>query len=177
MAGPDKVLVWPWWVRLCHWTLVLGFIANYFLLDPGSDLHNWLGYLVAALVALRVMRGLFSSPGYASLDHCDLGRRAFRQHLGALKARQLPKNEGHYPLGWVMVIIIWCLVGMLTITGFLMEEIDYFFGSTLLDNLHLWSADALLVAALVHILAVLLVGYWGRVALIRPMITGSRELR
>ena len=177
----DAHLVWPWWVRLIHWAVVLIFIANYFLLEPGSDLHNWLGYGIALLIVVRIILGssrrFAAFSGYAGFMHCDLKPQAFMHHLQELKQRKAATHSGHNPLGWLMVFFFWLLVIVLAVSGFLMEEVDYFFGNQTLDTIHLWSADAMLIAAFIHVAAVLLVAYWGRISLIRPMLTGVRKTK
>lgn len=177
----DSIPIWPWWIRLIHWALVLVFVANYFLLEPGSALHNWLGYGVTVLIILRIALGFserFSKhSGYAAFVHCDLKPQAFAHHLNELKQRKVPAKSGHNPFGWLMVFFFWFLVVVLAVSGFLMEEMDYFFGNQTLGTIHLWSADAMLIAAFVHVAAVLLVAYWGRISLIRPMLTGKRKAK
>jgi cytochrome b len=56
---------------------------------------------------------------------------------------------------------------------FLLEEIDYFFGSDLLETIHGALADALWLLALIHVCAVLILQWWGRIALIQPMLAGK----
>lgn len=170
-----SIFIWPWWVRLTHWALVLVFVANYFVLEPGSSLHNWLGYGITILVVIRIALGFSRYGGAAAFVHCDLKPRAFAHHLQELKQRNASTRAGHNPLGWLMVFFFWFLVVVLAVSGFLLEEVDYFFGNQILDTIHLWSADAMLIAAFIHIAAVLLVGYWGRISLIRPMLTGVRK--
>lgn len=176
-----SIPIWPWWIRLLHWGLVLVFVVNYFVLEPGSDLHNWLGYIITILVVLRIIVGFsnrFSEhSGFAAFAHCDLKPRAFAHHLNELKQRKVPTNSGHNPLGWLMVFFFWLLLVVLAVSGFLMEEVDYFFGNQTLDTIHLWAADAMLIAAFVHVAAVLIVAYWGRISLIRPMLTGKRKVK
>lgn len=181
LKANDTVLIWPWWIRLIHWVLVLVFVANYFVLDPGSSLHNWLGYIITILVLTRIVLGFLKRSsecnGYAAFVHCDLKTHAFIHHFHELKQRKLPANSGHNPLGWLMVFFFWFLVVVLAVSGFLMEEVDYFFGNQTLDTIHLWAADGMLIAAFVHVAAVLLVAYWGRISLIRPMLTGQRKAK
>lgn len=173
----NALFIWPWWVRLAHWTLVLVFVADYFVLEPGSSLHNWLGYGATLLVGLRIALGFFTSNHYASFSSCDLSKGAFRHHFHEFKDRQLNPAAGHNPLGWLMVFAFWALLLVLAVTGFLAEEVGYFFGNRVLDAIHIWAADAMLIAALIHVASVFVVALWGRVPLVRPMITGYRKTR
>ena len=150
-----SLFIWPWWVRVTHWALVLVFILNYFLLEPGSWLHNWLGYGVTLLVGVRIALGLRTSNRYASLASCDLRKSAFLHHFREFKSRQVSPDAGHNPLGWLMVLAFWILLLILAVTGFLAEEVDYFWGNRLLDEIHLWAADGMLIAALIHVAGVI----------------------
>ena len=53
-----RVKGWDPLVRLFHWALVGAFLANVFLTQPGKTAHQWMGYVVAGLIALRVVWGL-----------------------------------------------------------------------------------------------------------------------
>ena len=48
---------WDLYIRLFHWSLAAGIVANYFLLEEGETLHEWVGYVVCALVVLRLLWG------------------------------------------------------------------------------------------------------------------------
>ena len=41
---PEPVRVWDLFVRVFHWSLVTCILLNYFVVDDGEDLHQWLGY-------------------------------------------------------------------------------------------------------------------------------------
>lgn len=172
-----SLFIWPWWVRLTHWALVTVFVANYFLLDPGSWQHTWFGYGVTLLVVSRIVLGVFTKQQYASLSSCNLRKGAFLHHFHELKERRLGPAAGHNPLGWLMVFAFWFLLLVLAVTGFLAEEIRYFFGNQLLDEIHIWAADGMLIAALIHVASVVIVSLWGRISLVKPMITGYRRVR
>jgi cytochrome b len=48
----------------------------------------------------------------------------------------IPADSGHNPVGWLMVLFTWVLFVGLAVTGFMMEEIDMFFGNSLLESIH-----------------------------------------
>lgn len=174
MNQPGSVRIWDPLVRGIHWTLAAAVIADYWFLDPGSDLHNWIGYLAAAAVAVRIVWG-FVGRGYARFDAFTPSVARFREHLDALSSRRVPLESGHNPLGALMIYAVFLLVATLTVTGWLHEEIDALFGNDLLQQIHELAAHALWICALIHVASVVLVQYVGRVELIRPMITGRRR--
>ena len=177
MQSATPTFIWPWWVRVVHWTAAGVFAADYFLLEPGSTLHNTLGYTACALIIGRVALGLRHRGGYADFSTLTLRPAAFVEHARELRRRAVPAAAGHNPFGWIMVLVIWGLFAALGVTGFMAQEIRYFRGNQTLDSVHTLAADALLVAVCIHVVSVIAVGYWGRVRLIGPMLTGYRSRR
>lgn len=171
-----SLYIWDRVVRLCHWLFASVFVANYFVLPPGESLHQWLGYFAAALVIIRLLHGI-TAKGYASFQQVDFSPEAFRQHIAHLRQKEVPVNSGHNPFGWMMVFVLLLLMLCQAITGFMLEETDYFFGSSLVEGLHKLGADLLFVCICLHIAAVVIVSVRGKVSLIKPMITGYRNKR
>ncbi|GGD65070.1 cytochrome b/b6 domain-containing protein [Lacimicrobium alkaliphilum] len=169
-----KAYVWSVPVRLAHWTFAGIFVCNYFILDPGSDSHQVLGYVALSLVALRLFYGLFSK-GYAGFNRVDISSRAIGKHVHHLRQRRLPLEEGHNPMGWLMVFVMLGLFISLAVTGYLLEETHRFFGSELVERIHSLLADALFICVCLHIAAVILIGHIGNVSLVKSMITGYRN--
>ncbi len=167
------IRLWDGVVRTCHWLLVTAFVANYFVVEPGDLLHEIAGYGAAAIVLVRIGWGLRRT-GYASFATIDVSVPALQHHLTQLKLRRVPADHGHNPFGWLMIVAVIVLFLALAITGFMMQEIDALWGNQTLEWVHAILADILYVAVLIHIAAVVLTQWWGRVSLIRPMITGRR---
>ncbi|ALS97110.1 cytochrome b/b6 domain-containing protein [Lacimicrobium alkaliphilum] len=171
-----RVYVWDKVVRIFHWTLAGLFVTNYFVLEPGSNVHEWIGYSAVSLVLLRILYGFYAK-GAANFSQINFSQSAFRAHFSHLKQRSLPQNAGHNPFGWLMVLVMFVLFIWMGSSGFLLEETDYFFGSDLMEQLHKLGADLLFICVCLHIVAVLLIGIIGRVSLIAPMLTGYRKCR
>lgn len=170
----QSVKIWDLLVRVTHWSVVLVFTLNYFVLEPGSQWHQYFGYLALLCVAVRVFWG-FGSTGYASFSHISISRSALSTHWVHLKQRNIPKRTGHNPFGWLLAISVWTLILGLAVTGFALEEIDRFFGNSWLEDIHGLMADTLYSLVIIHVVAAFFVGGWGRIALIQPMITGWRK--
>ena len=170
-----KIIIWDITVRVCHWALVVGFILNYFIIEAGSDVHQIIGYTALSAVIIRLFWAIFSK-GHASFKELDLTRQKFNQHFKHIKHRSIPADSGHNPVGWLMVLFTWALFVGLAVTGFMMEEIDIFFGNSLLESIHSIFSNVLYGIIIVHILAVFAVGWWGKVSLVGAMITGKREM-
>jgi cytochrome b len=174
LSQQAPVRIWDPVVRGFHWTLVIAVVTDYWFADPGSDLHNWIGYLAAAAVLVRLVWGFVGS-GYARFDSFTPSHARLREHLRALSARQVPLESGHNPLGALMIYLVFLLVAILTVTGWMHEEIDVLFGNDVLQEIHELAAHFLWVAALIHVVSIIVVQYVGKVELVRPMITGRRR--
>lgn len=176
MNEPASMPIWDPLVRALHWTLAVLIIVDYWFTEAGSDIHNWIGYAAAAAVAVRIAWG-FVGAGHARFDDFTVSVAGVREHLQALSARQVPLDSGHNPLGAMMVYLVFFLVAVLALTGWLHEEVDSLYGNDLLQNIHELAAHTLWISALIHIASVFLVQQYGRIELVRPMITGKRRRR
>jgi len=174
VSEPASVAVWDPVVRGFHWTLAASVIAAYWFTDPGGDLHNWIGYLAAAAVAVRVVWG-FAGRGHARFSSFTPTPERLREHLEALRSRTVPLDTGHNPLGALMIYAVFLLVAVLTVTGWLHEEVDALFGNQFLQDTHELAAHALWICAVIHVVSVFVVQQLGRIELVRPMITGRRR--
>lgn len=48
---------WDPVVKLTHWSIVIAIIVNAFIAEEGSTGHVWVGYALAAMLALRLLWG------------------------------------------------------------------------------------------------------------------------
>jgi cytochrome b len=173
MEGPT-VLLWDRVVRGCHLVLVVAFFSNYFLNEEGDDLHTWLGYAATTAVLVRGVWG-FVAPGAARWSHCFPSPSGLRAHLALLRARQPWRALGHSPLGTVVMILMLLLTLGLGVTGFMMTEIDRYWGEEWLENIHERLADALMALVALHVLAAIAESWLLRENLPASMLHGRRR--
>ncbi len=110
-AGP-LVKVWDIFVRGSHWLVALGFFVAYLTEDDLLTLHVWAGYLVGALVVLRLVWG-FVGPRHARFSDFVAGPRRIFAYLVELMKFRAPRYLGHSPAGGAMAIALW--LGMVAI--------------------------------------------------------------
>lgn len=172
----DKgLMIWDPVLRLLHWVTACCFVLNYWVLEQGDFWHRFVGYLLFFMVLVRLIWG-FTGPKNARFSLCVLQKSSWQQHFSQLKGRHLHAHEGHNPFGFLWLYASLALFAALATTGFLLEEVDYFFGSDRLEFIHGTLADTLFAGVCIHVLAVFLVQWWGKISLIKPMFTGKRRL-
>lgn len=170
----ETLRLWDPVVRLFHWSLAIAFVADYFFTEAGDGWHRWVGYYAAAWVLVRVAWGFVGSPAARWADFWPTPAR-LAEHLRALLARRPYHRLGHSPLGALVMILMMLLMFSLGVSGFLLEEIDYFWGEDLPRDVHVFFADALFALVCLHITAGLVESLRLRENLPLSMITGKRR--
>ncbi|MDT8879321.1 cytochrome b/b6 domain-containing protein [Halomonas saccharevitans] len=154
-----RVRVWDPLVRLVHWSLVAGFLANYFLTEGGERWHQWIGYGVAALIGVRILWGFVGpwSARWTSFWPTPERLRASLRPAAGAGTGAARSNPGitHTPLGAVMMLTLLALLLGLGATGYMMEETDLFWGVAWVEEAHELMSDAILALVPLHVLGAL----------------------
>ena len=169
-----KVKVWDPVVRLFHWSLVAGFVANDFLTRPGKDVHQWVGYGVAGLIALRLVWGMVGTRHARFSDFLPTPSAVLGQVQDMATGRR-HVHEGHSPLGALMIWNLLLTIALIAATGYAQTTLA-FFGVEWVEEAH----EALVVWAelsiVVHVLAVVVESRRLGVNLPKSMVTGYKTL-
>lgn len=166
--------LWDPLIRIFHWSIAAIFIANYFFNEAGDDWHQWLGYAAVAWLVVRFFWGFFGK-GAARWSDFFPTRAGLLLHTKAIFKGEHYHRLGHSPLGGLVMILMMLCMLFLGITGYMMEEVDYFWGVDWLQELHGWIADGLLVLVFIHVAAALIESYRLKENLPLSMITGKRK--
>ena len=168
-----RVKVWDPVIRLFHWTVALGCIANLTLLREVKSVHRYVGYAILAAVAIRLVWGFIGTPHARFSDFTPSPARLLG-YLKALARRQEPRYVGHNPAGAVMMFALIGLVTACGITGWMMG-LDAFWGVGWVETLHEGAANIILVMAILHVLAALMESWRHRENLVLAMVTGLKR--
>ena len=169
------VYVWDRFVRGFHWTLVACVMLNFFVIDDGEVLHQWLGYAASALVGARIVWGFIGTRHARFADFFPTPTR-IRTHLASLFSGTKDHHDGHNPVGAVMMLAMLAIVLSLGLSGFL-QTTDMFWGEEWLQELHEALASTLLGCVGLHAAAAIVMSHRERTNLIAAMITGIKVRR
>lgn len=170
----QTVRVWDPVVRLFHWSLAFAFFANYFVTEEGEGWHRWIGYFAVAWICIRTVWG-FVGPGAARWSDCWPTPSRLRAHVSALLSGRDMHRLGHSPLGALVMILMMTAMFALGVTGYMLEEVNAFFGEEWLEELHELIANLLMGLVGFHLLAAAIESLRLRENLPLSMITGRRN--
>lgn len=188
------VRVWDPFVRIGHWILVVTFFTCYLTEGEPEWLHVWSGYLLTAVVLLRIVWG-FIGPRYARFrDFVRPPGEALR-YLGNELRGRAPRHIGHSPSGGAMILTL--LLALLVAAGsgmvvLAMEEGEGPLAGWLVtplpgneegspeletaEEVHEIAANVTLLLVILHIAGVFLGSWRNRENLVRAMITGRKRV-
>lgn len=172
-APAPLVKVWDPLVRLCHWVIVAGVAANFFITEEGKLVHRWIGYTVLGAVALRFVWGLIGTRHARFSDFIPSPFRLWSYGKALLQRRE-PRYVGHNPAGAAMMMGLLILLLIIGVTGW-MQTLDAYWGVQWVQNAHALSADTIMALAGLHALAAIRESVRHHENLIWSMITGRKR--
>jgi len=154
---------WDRFVKLFHWSLATGIVANYFILEEGDQAHEWLGYALCVLVVARLIWG-FCGPSNAKFSSFLGSPTTVINEIRSLKStHELPQT--HTVAGGYQLLLVMFLVFGLGVTGWV-HDLDAFWGEDWPADFHEYMANTLIILALLHVSAV----GWMQLGLKMPVI-------
>ncbi len=159
-------------VRLFHWLAVLSFGLAYLLADSNRDLHQWLGYGLALLLALRLAWGLLGSRN-ARFATLFSSVRSLPRYLRQMVRREEGYSLTYNPLGALMIVLMLLTMTGIALTGHLLTT-DAYWGDDVMSDLHTLLINSMLAWIALHLLGVLYASLRQRQNLARAMVDGYK---
>lgn len=192
--------IWDPIVRIFHWALVVAVAVAWLTGEDSGWLHTNAGYVVAGLVAARLVWGVVGSH-YARFAQFLRAPGTVADYLRDMAAGRERRYLGHNPAGAVMIVLLLAVLAGTAWTGWLMENpariaalsgmphvVAPAFadddgdehsgggdGSEAVEELHELLANGLLVLIAVHVGGVILASWRHRENLARAMVTGDKR--
>lgn len=164
--------VWDPLLRVLHWTLAAGFLGAY-VFDEPRDLHETLGWIAAAAVAVRIVWGFVGPTSARFADFVPRPSTLLAYGRDVIAGRER-RYVGHNPAGGAMVVALLAIVAILGTTGWMMG-LDAFWGVAWVEALHETAANVGLGLVMLHWLGVAWESLRHRENLALAMITGRKR--
>lgn len=196
------VRIWDPLVRVFHWSLVTAFAVAWLSAEELDTVHEIAGYVVAGLVAFRLVWGLIG-PRHARFAHFVKGPRAVLAYLKDMTGGRERRYLGHNPAGGAMVIALLLTLSGTAFTGWLLEEPDRMallpelpqivapawaddddgyegygqsgYSEEMLGDVHETLANLMLLLVALHVGGVILASVRHKENLARAMVTGDKR--
>lgn len=182
MSSGEHTL-WDIPTRFFHWAIVLCVALSWWSAEVDRyDLHEWSGYTVLVLVAVRIVWGFIGSR-HSRFSDFLAGPAAVRDYLREGRA----ESPGHNPLGGWSVVFLLALLALQAFSGLFNSDdvlfsgpLYYWAGGDFRDAMgvvHEAAFNGLLALVALHIVAVLYHQFRRGEKLVQAMAFGSAEGR
>ena len=185
-AVPVAVQVWDAPTRLFHWALVVLLGAAW--LTESLNWMEWhlrIGYTVIALLLFRIAWGVVGSDT-ARFARFLKSPHAALHHLSGLRRREPDTQIGHNAAGGWMVVLMLALLAVQAGTGLCANDdantegpLARYVGkedSDWLSHIHSVNFTLIQIAVVLHVAAIVVYAVMKRHDLVRPMISGRKNL-
>ena len=198
-VAKSKIRVWAPLIRVFHWGLVAAFVVAYLSAEELSKVHEIAGYVVAGLIAFRLIWGLVGSK-YARFAQFLRGPADTISYIGDVLRGKERRYLGHNPAGAVMTVALLLTLSATAFTGWLLQEPDRVAmlpdlpqtvspayadddddegynggGSEILEEAHEVLANLMLLMIAIHVGGVVLASFRHNENLVRSMVTGDKR--
>jgi len=186
MANSSQTRVWDPLVIFFHWSLVSAFVIAYLTEDDFLTIHSWAGYLILALLVIRIIWG-FIGTRYARFSNFVYSRENIMQFVKDTLRFKAKRYLGHNPAGGAMVILLIISLLITSITGVFLLGAEEHIGpvahwftqtesvwSNALEEVHEFFANFTLFLVFIHVAGVLIESLIHKENLVSSMLTGFK---
>jgi cytochrome b len=181
-----RIKVWDLPVRLFHWSIVVLIAAAWTTQEFNKmEWHMWIGYAILALLLFRIVWGFAGSDTARFVRFLKSPAAALR-HLSHLRRREPDREIGHNAAGGWVVLLMLVLLGVQAGTGLFSNDDSDTDGplvhliskdrSDWLSKIHSLNFNLILAVIVLHVAAIAAYAVLKRQNLVRPMLTGTKEL-
>ena len=178
------IRVWDLPIRLFHWLLVaciIGSLVSIHLFDSAVELHAYFGYCILTLLVFRVIWGFVGSR-HARFASFVPNRQSILDYLQG----KSPRFLGHNPIGALSVFALLFVLSVQVATGLFVDDEIAFQGPlakyvpsaivSFLSEIHEGNQVIIYTLIAIHIAAIWYYKKFKGENLIKPMITGDKEI-
>ena len=178
------IRVWDLPIRLFHWLLVaciIGSLVSIHLFDSAVELHAYFGYCILTLLVFRVIWGFVGSR-HARFASFVPNRQSILNYLQG----KSPRFLGHNPIGALSVFALLFVLCVQVVTGLFADDEIAFQGPlakyvpsaivSFLSEIHEGNQVIIYTLITIHIAAIWYYKKFKGENLIKPMISGDKEI-
>ena len=179
-----NIRVWDLPIRLFHWLLVLcitGSLITINLGDHAVQWHAYFGYSTLTLLIFRILWGFIGST-HARFTSFFPTKKAIFDYLSG----SAPRVLGHNPIGALSVFSLLAVLCIQVFTGLFIDDEIAFQGplakyvpgwlSSFLSEIHEGNQVVIYTLITIHVAAIWYYKKFKGENLIKPMITGDKEI-
>jgi len=178
------IRVWDLPIRLFHWLLVVCIAGSFVTINLGDEFIQWhayFGYSILILLIFRIIWGFIGST-HAQFASFLPTKTAIFEYLSGSSPRVL----GHNPVGAISVFALLFVLSIQVFTGLFVDDEVSFQGplakyvsgslSSLLSEIHEGNQVVILTLIAIHVAAIIFYKKFKGEDLIKPMISGDKEI-
>lgn len=178
------IRVWDLPIRLFHWLLVACIVGSLICVNIGGNAIQWhayFGYSILTLLIFRIIWGFIGST-HARFASFLPNREAITNYLQG----KSPRFLGHNPIGALSVFALLLVLSVQAVTGLFVDDEIAFQGPlskylsessvSFLSEIHESNQVVIYTLIAIHIAAIWYYKKFKGEDLIRPMISGDKEI-
>jgi len=107
---------WDPLVKITHWGIAAVVVINALIVGEGSFAHIYAGYILASLLALRLLWGMIG-PFSARFTSFKPSPARAVAHIRDIRAGKREDHKSHNPLGALMAYALWVCLAVIIASG------------------------------------------------------------